>query len=399
MKKVFFFLFFLLQFSFGLIELEKGEFDKLLLKFLENKASPLELKVLKAYFQNLGVEVEEYLVYYARGLMLERQRKLEEALNSYLQSIKLKPDYNPSYYRINFLLREVRNPEPFRKQIEELLKERFKETPPVIIENPDDHYVFLVEKMSQYLLVFKGKKLEKMYPVTTGKNLGDKLTEGDGRTPEGIYYFTRFIPPQELSEMYGGLAVALNYPNPYDRLVGKTGGGIWLHGSNEQNRNYLPFSTRGCIVADNKALREEIFPKINLNNTLIGIYKVIPNKLKLDDIKGYIFEWKKAWENKDFDKYISFYSKSFRWEGGGLREWINYKRRTILTKKYIKVDISQLTILAYRDELKEEPTYYVVEFLQEYKSDTYSDKGIKRMYVIKEDGKLKILSEEFKKIE
>jgi len=38
-----------------------------------------------------------------------------------------------------------------------------------------------------------------MYPVTTGKNLGDKFTEGDGRTPEGIYYFTRFIPPQELS--------------------------------------------------------------------------------------------------------------------------------------------------------------------------------------------------------
>lgn len=73
MKKVFLFLFFLLQFSFGLIELEKGEFDKLLLKFLENKAFPLELKVLKAYFQNLGVEVEEYLVYYAKGLMLERQ--------------------------------------------------------------------------------------------------------------------------------------------------------------------------------------------------------------------------------------------------------------------------------------------------------------------------------------
>jgi len=90
MKKVFLFLFFLLQVSFGLIELEKGEFDKLLLKFLENKASPLELKVLKAYFQNLGVEVEEYLVYYAKGLMLERQKKLEEALNSYLPIHKTK---------------------------------------------------------------------------------------------------------------------------------------------------------------------------------------------------------------------------------------------------------------------------------------------------------------------
>ncbi len=399
MKKLLFILFFCFLSSFASVDLEKGNLSNLFLKAAKNKLSETELKALKAYFENLEVKVDKYLEYYAKALLLERRGKLEEALRLYLRSIKLKPDYNPSYYRINFLIRKVSHPESYRKEIESILKRRFGKAPPVILENPENHYVFLVEKMSQYLLIFKGRKLVGMYPVTTGRNIGDKWFEGDGKTPEGIYYFTRFIPPEKLSEIYGGLAVALNYPNPYDRYLGKSGSGIWLHGSNEENRNYLPFSTRGCIVADNKALKEDIFPKINLLNTLIGIYKVIPKKLKVDDVKKYILEWKKAWESKNFKKYISFYSEYFKWKGGGLREWINYKRKTVLGKKFIKVRISRLTILAFRKGLSDEPTYYVAEFFQEYNSDTYSDKGIKRIYIVRENGKLKILSEEFYKID
>ena len=386
------------SFSFGFIELEKGEIDKLLLKAAEDKVSTIELKALKAYFENLNIQVDKYLEFYAKGLILEQKGEPEKALKAYLKSIKLNPDYNPSYYRVNFLIRKVQNPEIYRKEIEDILKERFKKAPPVIVENPKNHYVFLVEKMSQYLLIFNGKELVGMYPVTTGKNIGNKWSEGDGKTPEGIYYFTQFIPPENLSDIYGGLAAVLNYPNPYDKLLGKTGSGIWLHGSNERNRNYLPFSTRGCIVADNKALEEKIFPKINLNNTLIGIYKVLPRTLHVDDIKNYIFTWKKAWENKEFDKYISFYSQNFKWKGGGLKEWVAYKQRTVLGKKFIKVKISHLTILAFRENLNDKPTYYVAEFLQEYTSDTYSDRGIKRIYILNEKGKLKILAEEFKKI-
>ncbi|NPB06706.1 MAG: L,D-transpeptidase family protein [Aquificae bacterium] len=393
-------LFFLLLWEgvFGSVELEKGRIELVLKKLADGSATEEELKAVKAYFQELPVKVEKYLVLYAKGLLAEREGKLEEALRFYLSSIELNPFYNPSYYRFNFLIRRVEKPELYRKRLVKILKQRFLKTPPVLVENPPDRYVFIVEKMSQYLFIFKGKKLVEMHPVTTGKNLGDKEREGDARTPEGLYYFTRIIPPDELADVYGGIAVAINYPNPYDRLVGKTGGGIWLHGSNEEDRNKLPFSTRGCVVADNEALKKSILPKISLLNTLIGIYKVVPTELKLDDVKGFLKAWEKAWEEKDLERYLSFYSESFRWKGGGKDEWRRYKRRTILSKKFIKVEIKDLTVLAFAKKGQKEPLYYLVEFFQEYESDSYADKGIKRMYIVKEGRKLKILSEEFQEV-
>ena len=382
-------------FSFSNQYLEKGEIEKVIKNFLKGKYTSQDIKVIKAYFENFKEEPEEYLRLYAKGLYLEKTGNKKEALNYYLKSIQIKPDYNPSYYRFNFLIRSVDNPEAYRKKLVEILKKRFTKTPPVIVENSENKYVFLVEKMSQYLYVFKGKKLVGMYPVTTGKKLGNKMREGDQKTPEGIYYFVKRISPERLPKIYGGIAVVLNYPNPYDKLLGKTGSGIWLHGSDTEDKNKIPFSTRGCVVAENTALRKEILPKIRINNTLIGIYKVIPSDLEVGKIKEFIYDWKNAWENKDFEKYISLYSKKFRWKGGGFKEWKKYKKRVILSKKFIKIKISELTILAYREGLEKEPRYYVAEFLQEYTSDKYSDKGIKRLYIVKESADFKIISEEF----
>jgi len=378
--------------------LEKGKIEELIRKFGTKEFQEIELKAVKAFFENLNLEVEPYIELYAKGLLLEREGKIKKALEYYLRSIALNPQYNPSYYRFNFLIRKVDNPEDYRKKIVGILKKRFREAPPVIVENPEDHYIFLVEKMSQYMFIFKGKELVEMHPVTTGKNLGDKEREGDAKTPEGLYYFTRIIPPKDLPKMYGGIAVVLNYPNPYDKYLGKTGSGIWLHGSDEEDRNKLPFSTRGCIVAENKALKKEILPKINLSNTLIAVYKVIPQELETDDVKGFILSWKKAWEEKNFEKYLSYYSKHFRWKGGGLKEWERYKRRTILSKKFINIKIKDITIVAFAKNGEKEASYYLVEFFQEYNSDTYSDKGIKRLYILREGGRLKILSEEFKEV-
>ncbi|GEM_PF-2317632 len=374
--------------------MEKGEVLEVFEKFLKGKANKEDLMLIKSLAESIDIKPLPYIRFYAKGLIEEKKGNFKKAIENYLKSIELKSDYNPSYFRFNELIRKVENPYIFREKLTEILKRRFAKAPPVIVENPQNRYVFLVEKMSQYLLIYKGKKLKALYPVTTGKDWEDKEREGDMRTPEGIYYFTEFIPPHRLPKIYGGIAVVLNYPNPVDKLLGKGGSGIWLHGSDKSDRENIPFSTRGCVVADNKSLAA-IVPKIKKGNTLIAIYKEIPSTLKTADIKRFLNSWKKSWESKNLESYISHYSEKFQWKRGGLREWKAYKKRVILNKKHINIEIRDLSVVAFRRELSQEAEYYLVEFTQVYTSDIYKDKGVKRLYIIKEGDNLKILAEEF----
>lgn len=387
-------LLFTLAFGTAPHHLEKGDLIRSFERFISGKADTYDLFLLKSIVEDQKIEPPKYFKFFAKGLLLEKRGETEKALENYLRSIEIHSGYNPSYFRLNALLRKVENPEVFRDKLTAVVRKRFKVPPPVILENAEGKYVFLVEKMSQYLLIYKGKKLEDLYPVTTGRDWEDKWREGDRRTPEGIYYFTEFIPPNRLPAMYGGIAVVLNYPNPVDRLLGKGGSGIWLHGSDEEDRNKIPFSTRGCVVAGNSDLRE-IVSRISTKNTLIAIYKEIPEDIKVDDVKSFLREWKESWEEKDVERYLSFYSDKFRWKRGGIREWRRYKKRVISNKEFIEVKIDDLTILAFRRGLSKEVEYYLAEFRQSYRSDKFSDLGIKRLYIIKEGDGLRILEEEF----
>ena len=377
-------------------DLERGDPLGPFKRFLEGKATEYDLYLVKSLAKEIKADVPGYMKLFAEGLLAEKRGDYNTALERYVRSIELKPDYNPSYFRFNSLIRKVSNPETYRKKLTSIIRSRFISAPPVIVENPPDKYVFLVEKMSQYLLVYRGKELQALYPVTTGMDWEDKWKEGDRRTPEGIYYFTGFIPPERLPDMYGGIAVVLNYPNPVDILLGKGGSGIWLHGSDRGDRNNIPFSTRGCVVAGNTDLRE-IVKSISVDNTLIGIFKEIPSSIDLDDVVSFLKSWERSWEARDLERYLSHYSDRFTWKGGGLREWELYKRRVILNRRNIDVEIGDLTLLAFRRGLSEEVEYYVAEFHQIYRSESYSDTGLKRLYIIKEEGKLKILKEEFRR--
>jgi len=375
-------------------DLERGELFKSLERFLEGKATEQDLYLIKSLGEDIEGKPPEHIKLFTKGLLAERRGDYGKALENYLRSIELKPDYNPSYFRFNEVIRKVKNPETYREKLTQIVRRRFSNPPPVIVENPNNKYVFLVEKMSQYLLVYRGKELEALYPVTTGKDWEDKWVEGDSRTPEGIYYFTEFVPPERLSSTYGGIAVALNYPNPVDALLGKKGSGIWLHGSDKEDRNSIPFSTRGCVVAGNRDLKA-IVRNISLTNTLIGIFKEIPQKIGTEDVVSFLESWKRSWERKDIEGYLSHYSSRFTWERGDFKEWERYKRKVILEKKRIEVNVGDLTLLAFRRGLSDEVEYYVAEFRQTYRSDSYSDSGLKRLYIIKEKGRLKILREEF----
>jgi hypothetical protein len=102
----------------------------------------------------------------------------------------------------------------------------------------------------------KGPALIREYYASSGKNGVFKQVEGDLRTPLGVYFVTRQILPRRLPARYGTQALVLNYPNPYDRLLGRTGDGIWLHGVPGKVYSRAPQTTDGCIALPNPYLEE-----------------------------------------------------------------------------------------------------------------------------------------------
>lgn len=61
-----------------------------------------------------------------------------------------------------------------------------------------------------------------------GMGLGPKTRQGDGRAPEGFYFLT----PQQLNPNSNfHLSINLGYPNKYDRIHGRTGNFLMIHGS------------------------------------------------------------------------------------------------------------------------------------------------------------------------
>ena len=76
----------------------------------------------------------------------------------------------------------------------------------------------------------KGKKynLFRTYPIAAmSGQLGPKLLEGDRQAPEGFYYVSasRMNPNSRFH-----LSMNLGYPNHYDRVHGRTGSALMIHG-------------------------------------------------------------------------------------------------------------------------------------------------------------------------
>ena len=93
-------------------------------------------------------------------------------------------------------------------------------------------FVRIFKEESQ-LEVWKQKRdgrfhLLKTYPICTWSGaLGPKVKEGDKQAPEGFYTVT---PGQMNPNSQFHLSFNLGYPNAYDKVNGRTGGALMVHG-------------------------------------------------------------------------------------------------------------------------------------------------------------------------
>jgi murein L,D-transpeptidase YafK len=255
-------------------------------------------------------------------------------------------------------------------------------------------YAFLVDKSAQRLHLYRqeadGPKLVKTFVCATGENSGGKKSRGDKRTPEGVYFFTRVIESKNLSSIYGIRAFPMDYPNLFDRMDSLRGDGIWLHGT---DKALTPYSTNGCIVLDNRDVAE-LSQYLRLRQTPIIIEeKILYTTLKelneeRERFRAYLAQWKRSWETKQLDEYMSFYSKDFQSKGLNWKSWRDYKYRLIQQYKNIQITIDPPTLLTHNRNV-------VAAFFQSYRSDRYFNEGTKRLYFTPEGNDWKIIGEEW----
>jgi murein L,D-transpeptidase YafK len=263
--------------------------------------------------------------------------------------------------------------------------------------HPEQKHALLVDSRRARLYVFandNGKpRLIADYYATLGKNGIEKTREGDQKTPVGVYHVTANLPRNKLTDFYGSGAYPINYPNEYDRRLGRNGHGIWLHGVPSDVYSRPPRASDGCIVLANPDL-DAVGRHVQVGLTPV----IIADELEWAEadsveaerkaLAGALEQWRADWESRDTARYLAHYSANFHSGSLDLAGWAAHKRKVNAAKSYIKVGLGRVAMFRYpRGE------FVIVTFDQDYRSDNLSNVMRKQQYWLKENGRWKITYE------
>ena len=197
--------------------------------------------------------------------------------------------------------------------------------------SPRSRHAIAVDASRSRLYLFentpKGLQLVADYYASVGKLGIEKNLEGDQRTPLGVYFITSRLDPATLKDFYGAGALPINYPNPLDQSRGKTGGGIWLHGTPPDQFARAPLATDGCLVLANPDL-ERILRTVEPRSTPVVIARqlqwVAPHAVQADrkSFDAVLNAWRSAKTEGDMSRLMGFYAPDFQsYRKKPLQEW------------------------------------------------------------------------------
>ncbi len=199
-----------------------------------------------------------------------------------------------------------------------------------------------------------GLKLLADYYISVGKSGIEKTIEGDLRTPLGVYFVTSNLDPKSLKDFYGSGALPINYPNQLDLKRGKTGSGIWLHGTPPDQFSRAPLSTDGCVVLANPDL-ERIIRTVQVRTTPVVIAQslkwVAPQTMQADNkpfedaLKG----WQSAKSSGDMARLMNWYTPDFTSNGKTLAQWTPALQAEVKKLEGRAVEIKDLSYLRWTD--------------------------------------------------
>jgi len=239
--------------------------------------------------------------------------------------------------------------------------------------------VVAVDKSLQKLHLFERRspvRLMHTYPCTTGQQSGDKYTNGDMRTPEGVYFVGYKIAAGLDFKEYGGIAYTLNYPNPVDRLRGKTGHGIWIH---SKGHDITPLETRGCVAINLQHITElaplltagiPVVMAERVTGTLSSVQSPITARL----LKNKMQQWAKAWASRSPTMFAFYDPEAYtKAQPESFQAFKANKERLFKLLPWIEIHNRDIHVL-------EGPDYWVTWTDQHYRAPNLSTEGVRRLY-------------------
>jgi murein L,D-transpeptidase YafK len=272
--------------------------------------------------------------------------------------------------------------------------------PRAILQLRDDQrHALVVDAKRSRLYVYENQggelKFVTDYYVSQGKLGVNKVKAGDQKTPIGVYYITSRLPGARLPDFYGTGALPLNYPNEWDKLNGRSGSGIWLHGTPSDSYSRPPLSSDGCVVLTNPDLNK-LYNSVEPGKTPVVISDRVEfvNKTKWNNDRSIaakvVDEWRRDFESMNMPKVLENYSSHFKSERGeDVVAWVARQQQPFKGIRNLTVNLRDMTLFFYpgRDDL------IVSTFTEEAVSGKYRNTVRKRQYWAKEGMRWKIVSE------
>ncbi len=264
--------------------------------------------------------------------------------------------------------------------------------------DPNQRYALVADTNKARLYLYKNDHGEPRYVadyyISSGLKGSEKLKEGDQRTPTGVYFVIDNLPKATLGALYGDGAYPINYPNEWDKRLGKNGHGIWLHGVPKDTYSRPPRASNGCVVLANEDLHEvEKFLQVGhtpviISNDIAWIDRRAWNNQR-ETILRDVENWRKDWESINTERYLKHYSNQFSNGTQSLAGWSAQKRAVNAGKTTVNVKLSNVSVFRYPGKFN----MVVVTFDQDYRSNNLSNQMRKRQYWMQDGNTWKIVFE------
>ena len=262
----------------------------------------------------------------------------------------------------------------------------------------DQKHALIVDAKHSRLYLYENRgdqiHLVSDFYVSQGKLGVNKSREGDMRTPIGVYYIVGRLPGIKLPDMYGKGALPLDYPNDWDKVNGRGGSGIWVHGTPPETFSRPPLSTDGCVVVSN----DDLFTltrtvEIGKTPILIGDQvEFVSKDVMARDLKlasSLVEGWRRDVENRDEASLRARYSKRFKTiTDDDVDTW--------LAKQQFLPGAKKISVMVTDPSYFREPSHedvIVSNFTQEIVVGKWRHAVRKKQYWVKEGQQWKIIAE------